>query len=123
MISTRRVRCLGGGGLLVRFASMATRAPRKPARSRDEFDQAALEALGFDDRGDRGGARPKPSRQGTSKARSTSAKPAASRSGARPPAKKRPPARKRPAPAPPPKSKGSHDPFVILASWLGRAIL
>jgi DNA segregation ATPase FtsK/SpoIIIE, S-DNA-T family len=121
MIATRRVRCLGGGGILVRFVSMATRAPRKPARSRDGYDEAALEALGFDDR-DRSGSRPKSSRQGTSKARSTSAKPAASRSGSRPPAKKgtrRPPARK----APPPKSKGSHDPFVILASWLGRAIL
>src|ERR1700677_764382 len=106
---------------------MATRAPRKPARSRDGFDDAALEALGFDDRNDRAGSRPKTSRQGTSKARSTSAKPAASRSGGRPPAKKgtarRPPASKRRAPAPPPKKKGSHDPFVILASWLGRAIV
>jgi DNA segregation ATPase FtsK/SpoIIIE, S-DNA-T family len=106
---------------------MATRAPRKPARSRDGFDDAALEALGFDDRNDRAGSRPKTSRQGTSKARSTSAKPAASRSGGRPPAKKgtarRPSASKRRVPAPPPKKKGSHDPFVILASWLGRAIV
>jgi DNA segregation ATPase FtsK/SpoIIIE, S-DNA-T family len=118
---------------------MATRAPKGSARSRDGYDEAALDALGFDERGNNRRRSTSSSRQGTTKARSTSgsAKSGSARSGTgssragrpsaskpaakKPAAKRRPPARKGPPPAPP--RKASHDPFVILAGWVGRAIV
>ena len=104
---------------------MATRAPKRPARSRDGFDKAAQDALEFDERRSRStsGSR----RSGSGPARQTSRQPAVSRSPARKPAARRPPAKKTATSAkgrPPASGKsGSHDPFVILAGWVGRAMV
>jgi DNA segregation ATPase FtsK/SpoIIIE, S-DNA-T family len=103
---------------------MATRAPKGSARSRGELDEAALDALGFSERkasgrqrttsrqparnrsaasGRSGGTRSSTARPGTARSRGGSGKNAR-------------------RPAPPPR-KPSRDPFVILAGWLGRAVL
>jgi DNA segregation ATPase FtsK/SpoIIIE, S-DNA-T family len=106
---------------------MATRAPKRPARSRDGFDQAALEAMEFDERRSRGTSGTK--RSGSTTTRQTSRQPAAKRPPAKKPAARRPPAnakKKTTAPAkgrPPAGKSASRDPFVILAGWVGRAIV
>src|ERR1700728_1088275 len=123
---------------------MATRAPKRPARSREGFDQAALEAMEFDERRSRstpgtkgaGSGRSGSGRSGSGTARQTSRQPARPSSQKKAPAKKpaakRSPAKRTPtrgAPAkgtvkgrPAPGKSGSRDPFVILAGWIGRAI-
>ncbi|HEY1626819.1 MAG TPA: DNA translocase FtsK 4TM domain-containing protein [Streptosporangiaceae bacterium] len=115
---------------------MATRAPKRPARSREGFDEAALEALEFDGRRSRGtsGTKRSGSGSGSGSARQTSRQPAPKRPAAKKPAAKRP-AAKRPAAKntkkpsasakgrPAPAKGASHDPFVILIGWAGRAIL
>src|ERR1700722_15799119 len=129
---------------------MATRAPKRSARSRDGFDEAALDALGFDERPNNRGRSTSSGRQGTSgtraaskprtssgSAKTGSAKSGSARSGTgssragrpsaskpaakKPAAKRRPPARKGPPPAQ--SRKASHDPFVLLGGWVGRAIV
>jgi DNA segregation ATPase FtsK/SpoIIIE, S-DNA-T family len=118
---------------------MATRAPKRPAHSRDGFDNAALEALEFDERKSRTSSGTKRSGTGSARqtSRQTSRQPARSTPRKKAPAKpsytKRAPARKTPAasrrgrpsssPRPAPGRSGSHDPFVILAGWVGRAIV
>jgi DNA segregation ATPase FtsK/SpoIIIE, S-DNA-T family len=110
---------------------MATRAPKKSPRSRDGFDEAALEALELNERKPTSSRRTTSSSSGKQPARSTSSsrtqtrKPPA-KSAAKPKPKpktsqgnRRPQAPARPAP----KKQGSHDPFVILAGWVGRAIV
>jgi DNA segregation ATPase FtsK/SpoIIIE, S-DNA-T family len=107
---------------------MATRAPKRTTSPRDGYDNAALEALEFDERRSRAtsGGKRSGSGSGSQTSRQTSRQPAAKRSPAKKPAAKRSPAKKpagsakgRPAPA----KKGSRDPFVILAGWVGRAIV
>jgi S-DNA-T family DNA segregation ATPase FtsK/SpoIIIE len=105
---------------------MATRAPRGSngaARTRGEFDDAALDALGFNERKPPRGQRTT-SRQPAPKRSGTSARSGSSRGGTRPAASRSrgAPGRNARRPAPPPR-KPAHSPFVILIGWLGRAIL
>jgi S-DNA-T family DNA segregation ATPase FtsK/SpoIIIE len=122
---------------------MATRAPKGSSRARGGFDEAALDALGFDERRSSGNrkttsANRQPAR-GTSSGRGSSAGRSTSTGRSTPTRRsnttrsnrggsgrgagkgKNTPNRRgtnaRPAPRRP-----SHDPFVILAGWLGRAV-
>ena len=122
---------------------MATRAPKGGgARSRGEYDDAALDALGFSERrppsgGQRTTSR-QPARNRSAASRSGATRSSGSRSGGSRSTAARPRAgsgngngnrnrkgkgygKKAKRPAPP--RKQSHDPFVILIGWLGRAIL
>jgi DNA segregation ATPase FtsK/SpoIIIE, S-DNA-T family len=109
---------------------MATRAPKRPARtpneyarSRDEYEEAALEALGYGDRRSGSGSR-KPARTRSASNRSASSRPRATQpAGGR---KKTSGTGKKSLPPRPKKSPAkepTHDPFVILARWLGRALV